>query len=323
MAQAEQSAFTIISAAAGSGKTYTLVLQYLTDLLKTPQPERFKEMLAITFTNKAVYEMKHRIVSTLAQLAKTPEQCAMAPQLQKQLELSQENLQLRAEQTLKHLLQEYGAFDVITIDRFNHRIIRTFAFDLQLPYGFEVVVQNEEFLRTLVDRLIAKVGSDPALTKILVDFTLSKIDDQKNWDIGRDLLQSTAVLMNENDRIPLQALKSLTLENLRQLQKKLHTKVHEALSNSNLLGEQTLALLHTEGLTAQDFTRQTLYNHFTSLQQLDSSGIAEVNKMYNNQLAAQLEGEKPLYKAKTESAKIEQIEALRPSLQQAYVKGKK
>ena len=73
MAQAEQSAFTIISAAAGSGKTYTLVLQYLTDLLKTPLPERFKEMLAITFTNKAVYEMKHRIVSTLAQLAKTPE----------------------------------------------------------------------------------------------------------------------------------------------------------------------------------------------------------------------------------------------------------
>ena len=323
MAQAEQSAFTIISAAAGSGKTYTLVLQYLTDLLKTPQPERFKEMLAITFTNKAVYEMKHRIVSTLAQLAKTPGQCPMAPQLQKQLELSQENLQLRAEQTLKHLLQEYGAFDVITIDRFNHRIIRTFAFDLQLPYGFEVVVQNDEFLRTLVDRLIAKVGSDPALTKILVDFTLSKIDDQKSWDIGRDLLQSTAVLMNENDRIPLQALKSLTLENLRQLQKKLHTKVHEALSNCNLLGEQTLALLHTEGLTAQDFTRQTLYNHFTSLQQLDSSGIAEAYKMYNNQLAAQLEGEKPLYKAKTKSVKIEQIEALRPSLQQAYVKGKK
>ena len=180
MAQAEQSAFTIISAAAGSGKTYTLVLQYLTDLLKTLQPERFKEMLAITFTNKAVYEMKHRIVSTLAQLAKTPELCAMAPQLQKQLQLSQENLQLRAEQTLKHLLQDYGAFDVITIDRFNPtESFERLLFDLQLPYGFEVVVQNDEFLQTLVDRLIAKVGSDPALTKILVDFTLSKIDDQK------------------------------------------------------------------------------------------------------------------------------------------------
>ena len=58
-------AFTIYNASAGSGKTYTLVKEYLKILLKSNSPLAFKNILALTFTNKAVAEMKERIIETL------------------------------------------------------------------------------------------------------------------------------------------------------------------------------------------------------------------------------------------------------------------
>ena len=57
--------FTIYNASAGSGKTYTIVKEYLKILFKSKNKEPFKQILAITFTNKAVNEMKERIIETL------------------------------------------------------------------------------------------------------------------------------------------------------------------------------------------------------------------------------------------------------------------
>ncbi len=63
-------AFTIYDASAGSGKTYTLVKEYLKILLSADSNDTYKKILAITFTNKAVEEMKTRIVSSLHQVFK-------------------------------------------------------------------------------------------------------------------------------------------------------------------------------------------------------------------------------------------------------------
>ena len=76
--------FHIINAAAGSGKTYTLVLYYLRALLGSKTPRPYRHMLALTFTNKAVNEMKARILESLQDLShRTPKD----PQLQKNLAL--------------------------------------------------------------------------------------------------------------------------------------------------------------------------------------------------------------------------------------------
>ena len=60
-----KSSFTVYNASAGSGKTYTLVKEYLKILFNSERKEPFKHILAITFTNKAVAEMKERIIETL------------------------------------------------------------------------------------------------------------------------------------------------------------------------------------------------------------------------------------------------------------------
>ena len=61
--------FQIFNASAGSGKTFLLVQQYLTKLLSSRTDENFNRMLALTFTNKAVFEMKNRILLQLHDLA--------------------------------------------------------------------------------------------------------------------------------------------------------------------------------------------------------------------------------------------------------------
>lgn len=61
--------FIIYKSSAGSGKTYTLTLEYLK--LALANPGAFRQILAVTFTNKATAEMKERIVKELVRLRTT------------------------------------------------------------------------------------------------------------------------------------------------------------------------------------------------------------------------------------------------------------
>ena len=70
MEENEKHAFSIYDASAGSGKTFTLVKEYLKILLTSRKPDAYRTILAITFTNKAVAEMKGRIVSSLFEFTK-------------------------------------------------------------------------------------------------------------------------------------------------------------------------------------------------------------------------------------------------------------
>ena len=59
----QQKNLIIYKSSAGSGKTFTLVKEYL--LLALRYPTSFEKILAITFTNKATEEMKGRIIEAL------------------------------------------------------------------------------------------------------------------------------------------------------------------------------------------------------------------------------------------------------------------
>ena len=54
---------TVYKASAGSGKTFTLAVEYIKLLIDNPMC--FRNILAVTFTNKATEEMKLRILSQL------------------------------------------------------------------------------------------------------------------------------------------------------------------------------------------------------------------------------------------------------------------
>ena len=193
--------YKIYNASAGSGKTYMLAKEYLKIVLASDFNRNYHSILAITFTNKAVNEMKQRILGSLFDFGKKEEN-AIPPML---LDISEELgipidiLQNRSRQALKEILHNYAFFDVSTIDKFTHRLIRTFAKDLKLPQNFEVVLDTDMLLDEAIAKLINKAGDNKQLTKVLVDFAMEKIDEDKSWDIAIDLHKIGKLLFNENE----------------------------------------------------------------------------------------------------------------------------
>src|SRR5699024_8245575 len=100
---------------------------------------------------------------------------------------------------LRSILHNYAAFDISTIDSFTHRLLQTFAKDLGLPANFEVELDTDQIISEAVDRLISKAGEDQQLTNILIDFSLTKIDDDHSWDISRDLNETAKLITQENN----------------------------------------------------------------------------------------------------------------------------
>ena len=132
--------FTVYKSSAGSGKTFTLVKEYLKIILR--KPADFRSILAITFTNKAANEMKDRVISNLKELAsETPHPDSkvikyLLPDLMKETALSALEIQQNAKKSLALILHHYSDFAISTIDSFVHKIVKTFAYDLKLPVEF-------------------------------------------------------------------------------------------------------------------------------------------------------------------------------------------
>jgi ATP-dependent exoDNAse (exonuclease V) beta subunit len=58
-----------VQASAGSGKTYNLAKRYIYLLFDTKENIDIKNIIAVTFTNKAAVEMKYRVINELKKAA--------------------------------------------------------------------------------------------------------------------------------------------------------------------------------------------------------------------------------------------------------------
>ena len=182
----KSSSFQVYNASAGSGKTFTLVKEYIKVLLNSDDIFSFQKILAITFTNKAAGEMKERVLSSLEDFADGKEN-DLFNVLIKEIRIDKSLIKERSKKILDAILKNYAAFSITTIDSFTHKIIKNFAYDLGLPLNFEVEMDAVSLLNEAVDVLISKIGTDKKLTNLLIDYSLDKTDDDKSWDISRDL----------------------------------------------------------------------------------------------------------------------------------------
>lgn len=299
--------FKIYNASAGSGKTYTLTKAYLKIVLKGNRA--YRKILAITFTNKAVNEMKERILGNLFDFSRARDS-AMFEAISTELGLTREQLQRRAAIVLKEILHNYSFFDIVTIDKFTHRLIRTFAKDLKLPQNFEVVLDTDLLLDEAVSKLINKAGHDPKLTTVLIDFALQKIDDDKSWDISIDLNKIGNLLFNENNTPHLKKLESKTVDTFLGLQHDLQKRLHAHENDLITLAQKTLELIQDSGLQPTDFPRATLPNHFKKI----AEGTFDPAKLYSNTLEETLRSGK-LLKAAIEVPTLD----LAPRLLERYL----
>lgn len=305
-----QPPFLIYNASAGSGKTFTLVKAYLKILFTSNQQHAFKNILALTFTNKAVAEMKARVVDMLIAFSDPDileKPTPMFGMLSNELEIDVKKLHEKSKSILNTIAHNYAAFDISTIDKFNHRLIRTFAHDLKLPLNFEVELDTRTILAKAVDQLIDKAGTEKELTKILVDFAIEKADDDKSWDVAFDFNQIAQLLVNENDIPFIEALKNKSLDDFKNLKKQLKQDLNTLENYISEKSQSALNLIDENGLEHSDFSRSSLPNHFMKLR----DRIFDVK--FDNKWQLEIEDAK-LYPTRVSSTIAAIIDAIQPTL---------
>ena len=256
--------FQVYNASAGSGKTFTLVKEYLKVLLNSDDIFSFQKILAITFTNKAAGEMKERVLSSLEDFSEGKENDLFTI-IVAETKVEKQTIRERSKKILNAILQNYSAFSITTIDSFTHKIIKNFAFDLGLSLNFEVEMDAVSLLNEAVDVLISKIGTDQKLTNLLIAYSLDKTDDDKSWDISRDLSEFARLLLNEEDVKHFRGLADKKLADFTLLKASLYKQQKELKIALKSVGQDCLNLLKKNDLEHKDFMRGTLPKFFADL----------------------------------------------------------
>lgn len=250
--------FLILNASAGSGKTFNLVRNYLRLLLSEGENRsEMSQIIAMTFTNKAALEMKTRIVSDLNKLSNAPNDLPFLVETAAYIGLSTEKVQKNARLTLKKILHQYEDFNVLTIDKFNLRLIRSFSRDLNLPEQFEVVLDEDLILEKAVDELLNTIDKNEqnSLYQLAINYAKSNFDEENKWNVKKALLASAAILKNEQSFATIRKLtaSSFTENDLKawkETVKLLKMQLQQLLRNVS-------EALQTSGLSPEDFSNKS------------------------------------------------------------------
>ena len=189
----------VIKASAGSGKTYRLALEYIRHLLFTTSdgsdhlvPRRaagdtrplnaHRNLLAITFTNKATDEMKERIVAELYRLSQPGVKSDYLADFMQESQLNEPAVRSLARLALNELLFDYSNFNVSTIDSFFQTILRNFARELDRDFNYDIQLDEDYAVRVAVHNFLLSLGTEAKPTQL----------DQWVKDYQRHLIRSEA-----------------------------------------------------------------------------------------------------------------------------------
>lgn len=187
----------ILQASAGSGKTFSLTAHYLTLLLSAET--KYREILAVTFTNKATEEMKGRIMEVLRGFAigDNGVQDYRELVLRAHPGMTTQQLQEKSEKIYKRILHDYSRFSISTIDGFVQKVIRGFAFELGLDSGYALEMNFEKVKNELADKLDEQLDTNPALLTWIIELAMDRISNNISWNYRAELTELAGELFKE------------------------------------------------------------------------------------------------------------------------------
>ena len=179
----------VYKASAGSGKTFTLAVEYIKHLILNPRA--YRQILAVTFTNKATAEMKERILQQLYGIwVSDPASEPYLNRIREDLQwknLSEDDISLAAGTALQYMLHDYSRFRVETIDSFFQSVMRNLARELELSPNLNIELNNTEVLSDAVDSLIEKLTPSSPVLAWLLDYINERIADDKRWNVSNEI----------------------------------------------------------------------------------------------------------------------------------------
>lgn len=192
-----QNSYTVINASAGSGKTYALVQRLLMICLRYPnQQQSIRNILALTFTNKAANEMKERILSWLGNFSNSDfAGNTDLKNIQKAFEaeglkITIDELHVRSKKLLDYILHNYSTLNIGTIDRFNSRLVRSFSYELGLAKNFNLEIEAEPFLIEAVDKMLDQIGENETISNSFMDYVDYSLENNERINLNKNLYDS-------------------------------------------------------------------------------------------------------------------------------------
>lgn len=262
----------IYRASAGSGKTFLLASEYLCLLFENPY--KYREILAVTFTNKATEEMKERILGELKKIA-TGASTPYSRIIQQRFPALQDGMALQsaADKIYRTILHDYAKFSVSTIDSFVQQVIRSFAFEIGLDAGFELQLNQDIVKEELANRLFELLESSQELLDWIRSIAIDRIETGQNWDFRSELLSLASEIFQERFYRFEENMRNLenpnaAFDTLKKSMQDIVRKVEETMRNFGLQGND---IIQQAGLDASFFSGGTrsFINYFTKIQKKD------------------------------------------------------
>src|SRR3989338_2339124 len=182
----------VVEASAGSGKTYALAKRYV-QLLLTPslisENISMRQILAITFTNKASLEMKARILHFLKKIALGQLSVLETEDILKPIQLDPIKASQRAFSVMEELIRQYNFFQVQTIDSFINALLSGCALKVGLSANFKIKTKSREYLGYSLDQLIDQAHDKREIYTIFENFLHQYlfIENRSGWFPKKDI----------------------------------------------------------------------------------------------------------------------------------------
>ena len=193
----------VYKASAGSGKTYTLALEYIKELLAKNNTHSHRHILAVTFTKDATGEMKDRILSELYGLAfDSKDSAVFMESVRAALEnagkpMNREQIQDKARKILKEILHDYSRLYITTIDSFFQKVLRNLARELGKGSKFNLEMNSFKVLSDAVSAMIENANQNQQLLDWLTTYIEDRLDEGTNWRIDKEILNFSRCIFDE------------------------------------------------------------------------------------------------------------------------------
>ena len=248
---------TVYKASAGSGKTFTLATEYIRLLVENPTS--YKNILAVTFTNKATEEMKMRILSQLYGIWKgLPESDNYLQVIVEKAGYAPKLIRERAGQGLSNLLHNYNYFRVETIDTFFQSVLRNMARELDLTTNLKIGLNDVQVEELAVDQLIADLSTTDVMLQWILKYIMESISDDKSWNVISQIKRFGRTIFKDEYKEVSKALEQKMEEKgfFERYTTQLREMKKAAEERMILIGESFFDTLEGEGLSIDDLANK-------------------------------------------------------------------